>query len=127
MKLEATSHERVKRGADAPVERQKAAGLAGCRSGHFGPLHDSDVNPALTKEIGRAGADNSTAADHNVHGFSADPFKTSRLFAPPRAETQVNSRRRPALDGFRRRALSAGSALAARAVRRAEQRAALSF
>src|SRR6516165_6728933 len=73
MKLEATSRERVKRGADAPVERQKAAGLAGCRSGHFGPLHDSDVNPAATKEIGGAGADNSTAADHNVHGCFADP------------------------------------------------------
>src|SRR6516162_2239928 len=72
MKLEATSCERVKRGADAPVERQKAAGLAGCRSGHFGPLHDSNVNPAATKEIGGADADNSTAADHNVHGFSAD-------------------------------------------------------
>src|SRR6516165_3847312 len=120
MKLEATSRERLKRGADAPVERQKAAGLAGCRSGHFGPLHDSNVNPAATKEIGGAGADNSTAADHNVHGFTADPFKTSRLFAPP--QTQVNSRRRPAMDGFRRRALSAGSALAARAVRTAEQR-----
>src|SRR5215471_5578923 len=103
MKLEATSRERVKRGADAPVERQKAAGLAGCRSGHFGPLHDSNVNPAATKEIGGAGADNSTAADHNVHGFSADPFKTSRLLAAPRAERrtlEVNSRRRPAMDGF---------------------------
>src|SRR6516164_2157997 len=113
MKLEATSRERLKRGADAPVERQKAAGLAGCRSGHFGPLHDSDVNPAATKEIRGAGADNSTAADHNVHGFSADPFKTSQLFTLPcagRRTLGVNSRRRP---GFRRRALSAGSALAA--------------
>ena len=51
MKLEATPRERVKRGADAPVERQKAAGLAGCRSGHFGPLHDSNVNPAAAKSL----------------------------------------------------------------------------
>src|SRR6516225_3000690 len=100
MKLETTSRERVKRGADAPVERQKAAGLAGCRSGHFGPLHDSDVNPAAKKEIGGAGADNFTAADHNVHGFSAERFKTSRLFTPPcagRGTLEVNFRRWPAM------------------------------
>ena len=57
--------------AGAPVERQEAACLAGCRGGHLGPFHDNDIDPAATEEVGGAGADHAGAADHDAHSVSA--------------------------------------------------------
>jgi hypothetical protein len=72
VKRKTSPHQRIERGAGAPVERQEAAGLAGCGSGHLGPFHDDDLDPAAAEEIGGAGADHTAAADHDAHGFSAD-------------------------------------------------------
>ena len=72
----------VERGAGAPLTRQKSARLAGCCRGDLGPLDDDDVDPAATKEVGRARADYASAADHNPHvlpnGFQPS---TSRSFS----------------------------------------------
>jgi hypothetical protein len=57
VKSKAPSRQRIERTAGAPVERQEAACLTGCRRGHLGPFHDDDVDPAATEEIGGAGAD----------------------------------------------------------------------
>ena len=50
VKSKTSPRERIERGAGAPVERQEAASLAGCRSGHLGPFHDDDVDPAATRK-----------------------------------------------------------------------------
>jgi hypothetical protein len=72
VKRKTAPRQRIERGAGAPVERQEAAGLAGCGSGHLGPFHHRHVDPAAAEEIGGAGADHAAAADHDAHGFSAD-------------------------------------------------------
>jgi hypothetical protein len=64
--------QRIERGAGAPIERQKAACLAGRRGSDLSPFHDNNVDPAATEEVGGAGADHAAAADHDAHGFSAD-------------------------------------------------------
>ena len=73
VKRKTSPRQRVERGAGAPVERQEATGLAGCRRGHLGPFHDCHVDAAAREEIGGAGADHAAAADHDAHGFSAWP------------------------------------------------------
>jgi hypothetical protein len=72
MKCKTSPRQRVERAAGAPVERQEAACLAGCRSGHLGPLHDDNVDAAAAEEIGGAGADHAAAANHDAHGFSSN-------------------------------------------------------
>jgi hypothetical protein len=69
VKPEAPPRERIERAASAPVEGQKAARLARCRSGNLRPFHDGDIDPALTEEVGGAGPDHAAAADHDPHGF----------------------------------------------------------
>ena len=72
VKCKTPPRQRIERGAGAPVERQEAACLAGCRSRHLGPLHDYHVDAAADEEIGGAGADHAAAADHDTHGCSVD-------------------------------------------------------
>ena len=72
VKRKTSPRQRIERSAGAPVERQEAACLAGCRSRHLGPLHDCHVDAAVGEEIGGAGADHAAAADHDTHGCSED-------------------------------------------------------
>jgi len=83
MEVEASARQRIERGAGAPIKRQKSACLAGCCRGYLGPLDDDDVDPAATKEVGRARADYASAADHNPHVFAqwVSAKYTSRSFS----------------------------------------------
>jgi len=59
--------QRIERAAGAPVERQEAAGLAGCRSGDLGPFDDDDVDAPATEEVGGTRADHTGTTDHDAH------------------------------------------------------------
>jgi hypothetical protein len=67
MKLEAPPCQRIERSAGAPVKRQKAAGVAGRRSGHLDhPLQDNDVDPTAAEVVRGTSADGAAAANHNA-------------------------------------------------------------
>jgi hypothetical protein len=71
MKLEASARQLIERGAGAPVERQESASLArGCCS-HLGPLHNNDIGPAASEEVGGAGPDHSAPTNHDPHDVSS--------------------------------------------------------
>ena len=59
--------ERLQRCAVAPVEREKAARLAGRPAREARPLDDCRLDPAAAEEIRGRGADHPAAADHNMH------------------------------------------------------------
>src|SRR5260370_17492079 len=77
MKLEAPSCHRIERSAGTPVKRQKAAGLAGRRGGHFGPLHHNDVDPAASEEVGGAGSDHAASAIYDPHDVSSNTYRST--------------------------------------------------
>ncbi len=77
MKLEAPPCHRIERSAGAPVKRQKAAGLAGRRGGHFRPLHHNDVDPAASEEVGGAGSDHAASANYDPHDVSKDTYRSA--------------------------------------------------
>jgi hypothetical protein len=54
VKLDAPSCQRIKRGADAPVQREEATGLAGGSGGYLGSLNDDDFDPSATQKVGPA-------------------------------------------------------------------------
>jgi hypothetical protein len=56
MELEATPRQSIERAAAAPVERQKAARLAGCRVGDLVTLDDDRPSAASAHEVGESPA-----------------------------------------------------------------------
>src|SRR2546425_7793907 len=64
MELEAAPRQSIERAAAAPVERQKAARLAGGCTGDGVTLYDSRPAAASACEVGDRGADCATTADH---------------------------------------------------------------
>jgi hypothetical protein len=64
MELEATPRQSIERAALAPVERQEAARLAGCRAGDLVTLDDNRQCAASAYEVGDRGTDRASAADH---------------------------------------------------------------
>jgi hypothetical protein len=67
VQCKAAPHEGRERGAVAPVERQKPAGLAGGRAGDPGPLDDGRFDPSAAQEIGDRGADHAAPANQHTH------------------------------------------------------------
>jgi len=67
VKSEAPPRQGIEREAHAPVERQEATCLAGCRGGHPGPFHHDYLDPAASKKVGSTGADHATTADYDAH------------------------------------------------------------
>jgi hypothetical protein len=76
MQGEAAPCQPIERAAAAPVERQKAARLAGRRTGDLVTLDHDRLGAALTEEIGDGGADGAAAADDDASG-SAHPATVS--------------------------------------------------
>ena len=66
MELEAPPRQSIERAAAAPVERQKAARLAGGRAGDLVTLYDGRPRAASACEVGDRGADRATTADHDA-------------------------------------------------------------
>jgi hypothetical protein len=64
---EAAARQRLERRAVAPVERQKAAGLAGCRAGDRSALDHHNIDAAARQEIGDRRADDAAATDQYPH------------------------------------------------------------
>ena len=64
---EAAPGEWCQRRAVAPVEGEKAAGLAGGRAGDAGTFDEHGLDLPLAEEVGDAGADHAAAADHDTH------------------------------------------------------------
>jgi hypothetical protein len=62
----ATPRQSIERAAAAPVERQGAARLAGCRAGDLVTLDDDRPGAASAHEVGDRGADRTTTADHHA-------------------------------------------------------------
>ena len=67
MKMKAAACQRVEGSAGAPVASQKAPGLAGGRTSHFGPLDDRDLDTSAAQKQCRTGTDHATAANHDPH------------------------------------------------------------
>jgi hypothetical protein len=76
-KLEAPSCQRIERSAGTPVNRQKAAGLAGRRGGHFAPLYRNDVDPAASKEVEGTGSDQAASANYDPHDISRNTYRSA--------------------------------------------------
>src|SRR5262245_65930224 len=68
MELEAPPRQWIERAAAAPVERQKAARLAGRRAGDGVTLDDGRPRAASACEVGNRGADRAATADHDARG-----------------------------------------------------------
>ena len=66
MELEAPPRQWIERAAAAPVERQKAARLAGGRAGDLVTLDDDRPRATSACEVGDRGADRATTADHDA-------------------------------------------------------------
>ena len=66
MELEASPRQSIERAAAAPVQRQKAARLAGGRTGDGVTLDDGRLRAAAACEVGDRGADRATTADHDA-------------------------------------------------------------
>jgi hypothetical protein len=67
MQLEASPRERRERRAVAPVERQKAAGLARRGAGDAGALDDGGLDTPLAQEIRDRGANHAATTDQHPH------------------------------------------------------------
>jgi hypothetical protein len=66
MELETPPRQSIERAAAAPVERQKAARLAGGRTGDGVTLYNGRLRAASTCEVGDRGADRATTANHDA-------------------------------------------------------------
>jgi len=80
---EAASGEVLQRAPIAPVERQEAARLAGCRAGDVTALNDGDVHASDGEAVGDGCADDS-AAD-NQHPHHSHPVELKIACRSPRA------------------------------------------
>jgi hypothetical protein len=67
----------IERRAAAPVQRQKAARLAGGRAGDGVTLDDGRPRAAAACEVGDRGADRAAAADHDARGHAHDSYCAS--------------------------------------------------
>ncbi len=76
MQSEAAPGEPAERGAIAPIQRQEAARLPRGGAGDAGPLDHEHLDLPQAEEVGGAGADHPTAADHHAHEF--DPAAVAK-------------------------------------------------
>src|SRR5688572_27910708 len=77
MEREAAPRQGIERAAGAPIERQKAARLAGSRASDLRSLDDGDFHAAPRQEIGGAGSDHAAAGDQDTHFSSHHPVTYS--------------------------------------------------
>src|SRR5260370_4091067 len=82
MELETPPRQSIERAAAAPVERQKAARLAGGRTGHGVTLYDGRPRAASACEVGDRSADPATTANHDARTRAHSSYCV-RLCPPP--------------------------------------------
>jgi len=85
MELEAPPRQWIERAAAAPVQRQKAARLAGGRTGDGVTLYDGRPRAAAACEVGDRGADRATTADHDARTRAHSNYRV-RLGSPVRGQ-----------------------------------------
>src|SRR5262249_40586832 len=82
MQREASPRQSIERRAAAPVQRQKAARLAGGRAADGVTLDDGRPRAAAAREVGDRGADRAAAADHDARARERVGVRVNQKMTP---------------------------------------------